>query len=335
MPTPANASPTLPDLARVQAAEERIRDQIVLTPALYAADLSGALNLPLWLKAENLQRTGSFKARGALNWVRSAKPVELAHGLVTVSAGNHAIALAWAGAQVGAHVKVVMPAGSSQLKIDRSRALGAEVIVHGTIQEAVALSQELQQKEGRALVHPYDDAHVMAGQGTVGLELVRQCPRLARVLCPVGGGGLISGLGIVLKALRPDVELIGIEPIGAATLQNAWAHGTAEAALAGVSTVATSLAPTRVGRYTFAASREVVDRMVTVSDRAIAEATVRLLIEGRIYAEPGAAVGLAALLEGAVERSAVAAPTAIVVSGGNMDLAEFDLLRQMLQVGAT
>lgn len=319
----SDAATELPDLAAVEAAEARIRDRLAPTPLIPAHDLGQALGLPLWLKAESLQPTGSFKVRGALNWVRTAVPAELRPGLATVSAGNHALALAWAAAQVDAALQVVMPAGSSQLKVEACRGLGAEVILHGAIAEAVSHCRSLCREQGRTLVHPYDDPRVMAGQGTVGLELLRQAPELERVLCPVGGGGLISGLGIVLKALRPDVELIGVEPEGAAAMANAWAQGDWQATLERVDTVAPSLAPAVVGRYTYAASRRVVDRLVTVSDDAIREALRLMLTRGRLYAEPGAVVGLAALLQGGVEASG---PTALVITGGNMGLDELQAL---------
>lgn len=315
----------LPDLAAVRAARARIHDRIAPSPLLPAHDLSELLGQPLSLKAESLQPTGSFKVRGALNWVRRASSAQLTAGLATVSAGNHAMALAWAAAQVGAPVQVLMPAGSSELKVRVTRRLGAEVSVGGDIGEAVAACHRLCREQGRTLVHPYDDPWVMAGQGTLGLELLEQAPELRRVLCPVGGGGLISGLGVVLKALRPEVELIGVEPEGAAALAHAWRHGDCRAALERVTTVAPSLAPAVVGRHTYAASRRVVDRLVTVSDAAILQALELMLTLGRLYAEPGAVVGLAALLEGAVEVRGDQL-TALIVTGGNMGLDELQML---------
>ncbi len=313
------ATTGLPDQADIRHAAERIHQRVVRTPVWQSADLDEATGLFLNLKCENLQRTGSFKPRGALNWVLTASDDELANGLVTVSAGNHAIALAWAAASTGTPLTVVMPEGSSEMKIERTRALGAEVLVHGRIQEAVALCHRLVDDRGLTLVHPYNDPRVMAGQGTVGLELLEQCPDMRRILCPVGGGGLISGLGLAVKASRQDVELIGVEPEGAATLGNAWLHNDPAASLAAVDTWATSLAPVMVGEHTFAASRQVVDRLVTVSEPAIREATRLLITRARLYVEPGAAVGLAALLEGVVEARSETRDL-LVVTGGNLDL---------------
>lgn len=311
--------PNLPDEALIAAAEARIRPLVPETPLLRAWDLEASLGQPLWLKCENLQRTGSFKVRGALNWLLTASEQELGAGLVTVSAGNHAIALAWAAAMRQVPLTVVMPEGTSELKIRRTRALGAEVIVHGWIQQAVAHCHELRQQRGLTLVHPYNDVRIMAGQGTVGLELLRRQPELKRVLCPIGGGGLISGIGLAIKAARPDIELIGVEPEGAATMLNAWQQQDAGASLATVDTWAASLAPAVVGDCTYAASRQVVDRIVTVSEAGIREATRMLLTETRLYVEPGASVGLAALLEQQVAVEPGSA-TALVVTGGNLDL---------------
>ncbi|MCO6441368.1 MAG: pyridoxal-phosphate dependent enzyme [Nitrococcus mobilis] len=311
-----------PDLATIEAAEKRIRDIVLETPSVCAFDLGEAIGQPLYLKAENLQRTGSFKARGAVNWIRTAGDEELAKGLVTVSAGNHAVALAWAARAEGVSVTVVMPEGSSPAKIATAHKLGAEVIVHGRIQEAVALCQQLRKDKGLTLVHPYDDPRVMAGQGTVALELLRQVPDLDRVLCPIGGGGLISGMGIAIKALKPEVAVLGVEPEGAATMRNAWDKGDHRAALEEIRTIAVSLAPVIVGEHTYATSRQVVDDIVTVGEAAIVEATKLLVTKGRLYVETGAAVALAALLE---ERVACLPErvTAAVITGGNMDVEQF------------
>ncbi|MEP3163651.1 MAG: threonine/serine dehydratase [Marinobacter sp.] len=310
--------PTLPDQPGIREAEQRIRPHLGETPLLHVPDLDAAMGQRLGLKCESFQRTGSFKARGALNWLLTASDDELKAGLVTVSAGNHAIALAWAAAMQDVPLTVVMPEGSSPLKIRRTRALGAEVIVQGTIQQAVALCHEMRDEKGLTLVHPYNDVRIMAGQGTVGLELLRQQPAMDRVLCPIGGGGLISGLGLAIKTQRPEVELIGVEPEGAATMFNARQKQDAGASLDSVSTWAASLAPAVVGDCTYAASRQVVDRIVTVSEAGIREATRRLLTEARLYVEPGASVGLAALLENQVppepEKN-----TVLIITGGNLD----------------
>jgi len=315
------ALPELPRLGDIRTAAERLAPWLPGTATVPAVDLGDELGLDLWLKAENLQRTGSFKARGALNWVLTASAREIGKGLITVSAGNHALALAWAAGQRGLPVTVVMPEGASPLKIRGTRALGAEVIVHGEIHEAVARMHELRSARGLTLVHPYDDPRVIAGQGTVGLELLAAVPEAACVLCPVGGGGLISGIGIALRALRPGVTLVGVEPDGAPTLRNAWDRQDPAAALPRVDTIATSLAPAVAGRYTYAASRAVVDDIVTVSEAGIREATLRLVGRSRLYVETGCSVGIAAVLEGRVTPPADR-PTVAVITGGNMELSQ-------------
>lgn len=309
----------IPSLEDIRAAAARIEDIVPETPLLHAWDLGSRLDQDLWLKAENLQRTGSFKVRGAANWVRSADSGDLGGGLITVSAGNHAQALAWAAQAVNVPVTVVMPEGSSPMKISATRGFGAEVIVQGTITEAVALMHRLREERGLRLVHPYDDPRIIAGQGTVGLEILRQLPDAARVLCPIGGGGLISGIAIAIKSLRPDLQVIGVEPDGAATMRRAWDANDPTASLGTIDTVAVSLAPAVVGEYTFAATRRHVDDIVTVSEASIAQATRMMLSGGRLYAETGAVVGIAALLEGAVPR-VKDRPTVAVITGGNMDL---------------
>jgi len=315
------------DVQDIKDAVGRIAPHLVGTPCFPCWELeSGESAGPVWLKAENLQRTGSFKARGALNWLLTAPAHEHEPGLITVSAGNHAIALAWAARQRQTSLIVVMPAGSSPLKIEATERLGAKVIVEGDINAAVARTHELAQSSGRTLVHPYNDLRVMAGQGTVGLELLRQLPDLTRILCPIGGGGLISGLGVAVKAVKRDVDLIGVEPIGAATMLNAWSKQDWRARLSSVDTLASSLAPAVVGEHTYAVSRRVVDDIVTVDEEAIACATRRLALSAHLYAEPGAAVALAGLDAcGAAAKSQ--GQTVLIITGGNMEPA---LARRLL-----
>jgi len=326
---PMSATPDnldLPDPEAVQAAGHRIRRLVPETPLFRAFDLGEHLEQPLWLKAENLQRGGSFKARGALNWVLTATPDELKRGLITVSAGNHALALAWAAAQKEVPVTVVMPEGSSRMKIRNTRKFGADVIAEGTIQEAVQLCHELQESRQLTLVHPYNDPRIMAGQGTIGMEILRQLPETARILCPIGGGGLISGIGIAAKTLRPDISLIGVEPRGAATMRHAWDQNDYRASLDHIDTVAASLAPAVVGEYTYTTSRNVVDDIVLVSEEAIKEATRLTMSHARLYAETGAVAGIAALLENMIPKDESVA-TVAVITGGNMD---FEQLKSIL-----
>lgn len=292
-------------------------DTLPVTPLLRPPELEEALGVPLWLKAELLQVTGSFKARGALNWVRHADEDTLKRGLITVSAGNHAKALAWAASAVGAALMVVMPEGASQVKVQACRDLGAEVILHGEINETWSHADRLREEHGLTLVPPYDNPHVIAGQGTTGLEIVDQCPEVDVVLCPVGGGGLISGVAIAIKSRRPGVRIIGVEPARAETLGTAWREKGPKT-LDKADTIAASLGANRAGEHTYALSRRWVDELVSVDEEAIREGFLAVLNRGKLVAEPGAAIAVAAVRSGAVSLDGASAPVAIV-TGGNLD----------------
>ena len=279
--------------------------------------LSERLGRRILLKGELFQRTGSFKARGGLNWVRTASVDELNQGLGAVSAGNHALGLAWAARAVGAEVTVVMPDNASPFKVAGTRDLGAEVILHGDINAAWEYMHRLVDERGLTLVHPYDDPRIIAGQGTVGLEIIEQAPEASVILCPVGGGGLLSGIAIAARALRPDIRLIGVEPQGAASMRHAWTHGGPHR-LATVDTCANSLGAAIVGEYTYPLCRQYVDELITVSETGIADALRYLLSESKLFAEPGAAVGVAALLEGNLPDLPDQGDIVVVITGGNM-----------------
>lgn len=308
----------------VVAARERISARLRPTPLLRAHDLEEELGYPVYLKCELFQVTGSFKARGALNWIRSATREELEPGLVTISAGNHALALAWAAREVGASLKVVMPEGSSPMKVAATRRYGAEVVLHGDINGAMQRLEEIRAGEGRTLVHPFDDPRVIAGQGTVGLEIAEALPEVAEVLCPVGGGGLVSGLALALKRAHPRARVIGLEPERAPTLRAAWDRGE-PVRLAKVDTVAASLGASLAGAFTYPLSRKWVDAIETLSEEAIVAGLRATFARGRLFAEPGAVLGVAVLLR--KERPAPGGPTVAVITGGNLDLA---LARELL-----
>jgi threonine dehydratase len=309
-------------LDTLQQALHRISDSLLPTPLLLDHALSDQLGRRVWLKGELFQRTGSFKPRGGLNWVRSASREELSGGLGAVSAGNHALGLAWAADQVGVPVTIVMPENASQFKVDGSRALGAEVILHGDINEAWELMHRLVEERGLTLVPPYDDERIIAGQGTVGLEILEQAPQASAILCPVGGGGLISGIGSAAAALRPDLAMIGVEPSGAASMAEAWTRGAATR-LKAVDTCAKSLGAAIVGEHTYRICRETTRTLVQVDDAAIGRAMHHLLYQAKLAAEPGAAVGVAALLEEAVSLPPEG-EVVVVITGGNMSREELE-----------
>ncbi|MGR2740164.1 threonine ammonia-lyase [Billgrantia sp. Q4P2] len=309
-------------LERLQSAQRLIADTLAPTPLLLDHVLSDRLGRRVWLKAELFQRTGSFKPRGGLHWVRTASQKELAGGLGAVSAGNHALGLAWAAGQAGVPVTIVMPENASQFKVDGSRELGAEVILHGDINAAWERMHELVAERGLTLVHPYDDERIIAGQGSVGLEILEQAPEATAILCPVGGGGLIAGIGSATAALRPELAVIGVEPSGAASMAQAWARGQ-PARLASVETCAKSLGAAIVGEHTYPMCRETVRALVQVDEAAIGRAMRHLLYQAKLMAEPGAAVGIAALLDSAVTLPP-AGDVVVVITGGNMSREELE-----------
>lgn len=307
-----------PTYSDIEAAGHVVASHLPPTPLLAAAELGSALAGDIYLKCESLQRTGSFKPRGALNWIANATSDELAAGLVTVSAGNHAIGLSWAARAHDIPVSVVMPADASPLKAQTARAYGASVELVGDINDAWARADELT-ASGLTMVPPYDEPRIIAGQGTVGLELLEQCPAVPDVVvCPVGGGGLISGLGIAIKHVYPNIRLVGVEPAGAPTLKTSWDVGE-PSTLDSPKSIAASLCANRAGRWTHQVSLQVVDELITLDDDDIISGTRATLTNARLYVEPGGAIAVAALLAKQVPLSGGETVVAIV-TGGNMDL---------------
>ncbi|MCK0715304.1 threonine/serine dehydratase [Chromohalobacter sarecensis] len=304
------------EVSDVQRARRRIAKALAPTPLVLDHALSDRLRRRVWLKAESLQHTGSFKARGSLNWLGTASDEELSGGLGAVSAGNHALGLAWAARQRSVPVTIVMPENASPFKVEGSRALGAEVILHGDINAAWALMHDLVEERGLTLVHPYDDERIIAGQGTLGLEVLEQAPDAQAILCPVGGGGLIGGIGVATSALRPSLSLIGVEPSGAASMAHAWAQG-GPAKLDRVESCAKSLAAAIVGEHTYPLSRRHVAALLAVDEEAIHRAIRHLLYQTKLVAEPGAAVGVAALLEDAATLPPQG-DIVVIVTGANL-----------------
>ncbi len=308
----------------ISEARDRIRGLLPPTPLVYSHALSSALEAPIWLKCEQLQVTGSFKARGALNWINSAGDAELEPGLITLSAGNHALALAWAARAREVALTVVMPEGSSPYKIRETEALGADVVIHGDINAAMARTDELRKKTGRTYVPPFDDERIIAGQGTIGLEILNQLPDVGRILCPVGGGGLISGVGSAVKSVSEKIQIIGVEPEGAATLSAAWENG-GPVRLEQVNTIAASLGASLAGEITYPISRRVVDRLETVSEDDIRFGFRAALERCKLLAEPGSVLPIAALLREQIPVD-TNEPTVVVITGGNMDLEQLNTL---------
>lgn len=309
----------MPTFADIVSARERIRAGVVLTPCVHAPALRDLVPCPVHLKLESQQRTGSFKDRGALNRLLDLSRAQRQHGVVTASAGNHAQAVAYHCGRLGIPVSVVMPEATPLIKITNTLRYGASVSLHGaTISDAMVEAQRLGAEQQLTMIHAFDDERVIAGQGTVGLELVEQVPDLTVVVVPIGGGGLISGIAIALKEQRPNVRVIGVEAEAAASARASRAAGhvvhieTAE-------TIADGIAVKRIGERTFPLIEQYVDDIVAVSEEQIA-AAVHLLIERqKLVSEGAGAVALAACLAGKVpvDTNDVAA---LVVSGGNIDV---------------
>lgn len=289
------------------------------TPVVPALALRDRLRAPLHLKLENLQRTGSFKDRGALNRLLALGAEDRKRGVVTASAGNHAQAVAYHGARLGIPVKVVMPEHTPLIKVTNTRRLGAEVRFHGaTLDDAMAEARRLEADESRVLVHAFDDELVIAGQGTIGIELLEQLPDVTAVIVPIGGGGLISGIAIAVKEQRPSVKVFGVEAAAAPSALASRRAGHV-VKLESADTIADGIAVKRVGDCTFPLIERYVDDIVSVDEDAIA-ACVHLLLEyEKLLAEGAGAVPLAALLAGKLPVHATDV-TAMVLSGGNIDV---------------
>lgn len=304
-----------PTIADIEAARQRIQPHITRTPLLESFTLGHLCGRSVLCKFENLQMTGSFKERGALNKLLSLSDEQKARGVIAASAGNHAQGLAYHGQRLGIPVTIVMPLYTPVVKVIHTQRMGARVIQAGDdFDQAHEHAVELARQHGLTLVHPFDDPHVIAGQGTIGLEMMEE-GEFDSVLVPVGGGGLISGIAIALKALRPSVRVIGVEAELCASMRAAMAG---DPFVARGRTIADGIAVKKVGQLTTAIARQFVDGMVAVSEGEIAHAVQLLLEIEKTLVEGAGAVGLAALLHHGSD--VPGERTVILLSGGNMDI---------------
>jgi threonine dehydratase len=309
----------MPSLEDVRLATALLQGRIHRTPMIESSALDGIFGSPLTLKAELFQKTGSFKVRGLLHKVLLLTPEERKLGVITVSAGNAAGALAWAAQAAGVPATVVMATTAVPAKIEAARAYGAEVVlVDGDL---IAAYESTRDRRGLTGVHPFDDLDVIAGHGSLGIELVEDRPDLDTVLVPVGGGGLISGVALAVKSLLPSARIIGIEPETADVVSRSLASGVPEK-LPTARSVADGLAAPVCGKRNLAVIQQYVDEVVRVSDAAIIEATRLVMSRTKLALEPAAAAPFAALLEGKVTLRSL---TACVVSGGNLDVSKLML----------
>jgi threonine dehydratase len=306
-------------LAQIRAAEERLAGKVHRTPLLSATALGERAGVRLHLKCENFQKTGSFKPRGALNKVLSLLPEERARGLVTVSAGNHAQALAWAARIAGAACTVVMPSGAPQSKIDATSGYGAEIVLHDDRATLFDRLAEVRDSRGLAFVPPFDDPDVIAGAATVGLEILEDLPDVDVVVVPVGGGGVLAGIASAVKQIRPGASVVGVELAEGPGLAPALAAGKPVTVTRPWGTLADGMTPPFVGVLPLQIAKEAVDEVVGVSEAAIVDAMKLLMTRAKLYVEGAGAAATAALL-GRVVTVPAGARVAALVSGGNVDL---------------
>ncbi len=314
-----NATRTAPGLPEIERARVRLEGAARVTPVYRSDTLARLVGREVQLKAENLQRTGSFKIRGAYNMVSTLSAELRAAGVAAASAGNHGQAVAWAARQVGAAARIFMPQDAPMAKVDATRSYGAEVELTGpALEEALEAAQAYVAATGAVFVHPFEDSLVIAGQGTIGLELAEQLDELGTVVIPIGGGGLASGIALALRALRPQPRIVGVQAAG--TLPGGPGF-----------TIADGIAVKTPGELTSEILDRLLDDVVAVSDEEIAEAIVLLLERTKLLVEGAGAVGLAALLAGRVGGSG---PATLVLSGGNIDATLLiQVMRRGLAVG--
>ena len=303
-------------LADAQRARTAIADHILRTPLVSSHSLGERIGAEAFLKLENLQRTGSFKVRGAVNAMARLSAEARVRGVVTMSAGNAAQAIAYAGRAQGVHVTVVMPETAPKTKIAATRGYGGDIRFAPEMTQLLPMVQELQ-ATGLHFLHPFDDDDVIAGHASLGLEIVEDLPDCDLIVVPVGGGGLISGVALALKTLRPAARIVGVEPDGAQGVRKALDAGHV-VRLESAKTVADGLAAPFAGERNLEIIRRDVDDVVVISDEAILDGLRFLIARARIVAEPAGAAAVGALLSGAVKAKAGERVVAIV-SGGNVD----------------
>ena len=306
----------LPTPDDVAAARELLDGVAVLTPMEESRWLSALAGGPVGLKCENLQRTGSFKARGAYVRMARLSEAERANGVVAASAGNHAQGVALAAQMLGIKATVFMPEGAPIPKEKATRGYGAEVVFHGRyLEDALVQAREFAAETGAVLIHPFDHADIVAGAGSCGLEILEQAPDVETILVPTGGGGLLAGIALAVKASRPHVRIVGVQAEGAAAFPASLAQGS-PVALESMQTMADGIAVGLPGDITLRAVQEYVDDIVTVSEESLSGALLALLERAKMVVEPAGAAAVAALLE---HPTAYRTPAVAVLSGGNID----------------
>ncbi|HUZ94173.1 MAG TPA: threonine ammonia-lyase [Edaphobacter sp.] len=315
-------------LADVQAARERLRGSIYYSPCPHSQMLSALTGQQIYLKLENLQMTGAFKERGALNRIAMLTPEQAARGVVAASAGNHAQGVAYHATKRGIRSVIVMPLATPLVKVTATRNFGAHIVLHGAnYDEAYEEATRICTAEGMTFIHPFDDPLVMAGQGTIGLELLEQVPELQAVVVPIGGGGLIGGIACAIKESRPDIRVIGVQTSRLPSMAEAVRQHH-PVTLDSATTIADGIAVRRAGEVTFPVIEKYVDEIVTVDEDEIASAILVLLEREKTLAEGAGATALAALIQ--KKTTLQSEHTAVIVSAGNIDVT---LLSRIIERG--
>jgi threonine dehydratase len=315
----AEASVTIADIWQ---AYKFLKPLIHHTPLEYSRTLSRMTGAEIYLKSEHMQRSGSFKVRGASYKISRLTPEQCQAGVVAASAGNHAQGVAIAASQRGIPCTIVMPEGAPLAKVTATQEYGAEVVLHGlTYDDANQRCLELQQTYGSTFIHAFDDPDIIAGQGTLGLEMLNDLPDADIIVVPIGGGGLISGIAIAARALKPDITIIGVQAEGAASCRASLDAGAVET-LPGVSTIADGIAVKRTGELTFSIIQQLVDDVVVVNDEAIINAVLLLMERCKMMVEGAGASGLAAVLDGVIGKAVNIQGKKVLVplTGGNIDI---------------
>jgi len=305
-------------LPAIREAASRLAGKVHRTPLFASGQLGARIGAPLYLKCESFQKTGSFKPRGALNKILSLAQADRARGIVTVSAGNHAQAVAWAARIVGAPATVVMPSDAPRSKLDAVRGYGAEIVLHEDRPTLFDRLRAVQEERGLTFVHPFDDPVVLAGAGTVGLEILEDLPDTATVVVPVGGGGLLGGVASAVKQLRPGTRVVAVELEAGPGLGPALAAGRPVPAPRPAGTLCDGMTPPFVGALPLEIAREAVDEIVTVSEASVIRAMGLLMTRAKLVVEGSGAAATAALLDGKIR--AAGGPVVAIVSGANIDL---------------
>lgn len=303
-------------LNQIKRTRENIKDVINKTPLLYSNIFSSLNNCSVYMKCENLQVTGAYKIRGALNKIRSLSEEEKSKGVVCSSAGNHAQGVAYAANLLGVNSTIVMPKNTPYLKVQSTQEYGGQVVLHGSCyDDAFLKAKSLERDNNSIFIHPFNDMDVIYGQGTIALEIFEDLENIDIIICPIGGGGLISGVSLAAKEINPNIKIIGVQAEGANAMEKSFKEGKLHS-LESVNTIADGIAVKSPGELTYSIIREYVDEVITVSDKEIAEAFLILCEKHKLLAEASGATSLAALKKLDLESKKVVS----IISGGNIDM---------------